>query len=250
MRSVIGAGVALGLGLALGGCGGGGKASKPEVVKPVSTIQAEALAGPFADVAGFCAQLGQPACEANEDVLMLMTTHKEPLTTRAGQKVKMAAAASRDRSAQYGHLLLNVDGKLWAVPPVLSYDPSGGRRVLASAMRFTQDEPESNADDVISVAITRTIENEPGGTAETVEFNLYCKVGPKPSCVRVNTGDTQMAGLNQLDPVKGVSSLVIPRQGGKVLEVRDTSAVQLGDKVDPTRSARMLAEGIHAVVYP
>lgn len=250
MRKSVGALAALCVSSVLSACGGGGAPDPMPETKPVGIIEAQALAGPFADVAAFCAQLGQPACEGNDRILMLLSSHEAPLKTRAGQTVKLVTVASRDAKAQYGHLLLTINGKLWAMPPVLSYDPSGGRRVSAATMRFAQDEAEGAADDVINLMLSNSIEVQPGGETETEEFNVYCKVGPKPACFRAYTTLALMDSLDHLNPLKAASVLLIPTKKGAVLEVNNMGQIQMGDKFDPERNARLLPEGEHAIKYP
>lgn len=235
--------------LTLIACGGGEKPD-PEPEEPiVSTVTAQAMAGPFVDVAGFCDKLGKNACEANDQLLMVMSQHKEPLKLRSGHEITITPVASRDAVSQQGHLLVGVYGNQWALPQVNPYDPSTGVRVSNIVMRFAQDEPQYMTDDMFQIVIAASREVSSGGESEYLEVSYFCKAGDVLKCAEVVTTDALMDGIDTVNLVRGATVLPMLKEGNR-FDVLATGRLQFAEKYDAERGAKMLAEGRHALVFP
>jgi hypothetical protein len=235
--------------LTLIACGGVEKPDTKPLEPVVSTVIAQALPGPYVDVADFCDKLGKKACRAEDRLLTLMSEHREPLRLRSGHVITLMPVASRDAVSQQAHLLVGVDGKLWALPQVNPYDPSTGLRVINLVMRFVQEEPEYMKDDMFRIVISSSREVSSGGECEHLEVSYYCKAGEVLHCAEVVTASALLDSIDTANTVRGAVLLPMIR-GGQLLDVLDIGKLELGDKYDAERGAKMLAEGKHALVFP
>jgi len=180
-----------------------------------------------------------------------MSSHRAPVKLRSGAQVSLRTIVSRDREAQRAHLVFDLDGKLWAPAEAFAYDPSGGKRLTAAVMRFTQDDNAAyGTDQQFEVAVSATIEVTPGGQAETQEYSLMCRVGPKPACLRAPTALIVQDGLDTLNAVKGANAIAMLSEKGGVVEVRHLGNLGPSGEVDPARKARLLPEGTHRIAFP
>lgn len=230
---------------------GASHAPDPAPVEPtVGTLTAAVMAGPYADGAAFCGALARPACQPEERLFMLMDQHKQPLTLRSGAAIQLSTYASRDAISQRSHLLVSVNGALWALPELNPHDPAKGLNITGIVMRFAQEEAPDMPDDVFTLTLNYMQEVEPGGQADFQELVYMCKAGASLSCAELRTSSLLVDGMTTANLVRGATVMPMLKDKGKRIEIMDLGSFQYAEKHDKERRAALPLEGNHTLVFP
>ncbi len=236
----------LALPLATIACGppsGAGSAADAEKA-PVPLV-ATVLDGPFASTEEFCKKLNAGVCEERSDVVTLIG--HDPLATKSGVSITALTMASRDKSAQRGHVLLKRGAELFALPPILEYNPDDGGKHEAS-VNF---EPVFDDEPPYLVKITYMVWQlqKGGGPSDTRDYfsgKDICSVaaGKPIACVRVKT----TRALHNVDAKKGELPGV---ENVVTIKGLDVSTIVL-DQGPPSKEFRseILADGHYKQVFP